>query len=214
MSRDHVVSLDSFAYAARWSAGALIAAEASSIHADGPAVDYRVVSPRSDAASAQPSRNPMLRRMIGVMATALLASLAIGGRHQLVAKIPGADRVFSAIGLPVNLAGIEFRNVASQIAEIDGRKVLAVTGEAINVRPGASASLPSLEVTVRGADQRALYVWTAPSPKSALQSGESVAFRTRLAAPPEGARDVVVRLAPTVKIARMDTQTQPKAASK
>jgi len=49
---------------------------------------------------------------------------------------------------------------------------------------------------LRGADKRELYVWTSPAPKDRLAANEQVSFRTRLAAPPEGVRDVLVRFAP------------------
>jgi hypothetical protein len=48
---------------------------------------------------------------------------------------------------------------------------------------------------LRGADKRELYVWTAPAPKAMLAANERVAFRTRLAAPPQDASDVMVRFA-------------------
>ena len=41
----------------------------------------------------------------------------LAGRERIVARIPAADRAFAAIGLPVNLAGVEFRNVASKAGQ-------------------------------------------------------------------------------------------------
>jgi hypothetical protein len=52
-----------------------------------------------------------------------------------------------------------------------------------------------LRVSVHGGDGRQIYVWTAEAPKSKLAAGETTAFRTRLAAPPDKARDVKVTLA-------------------
>ena len=44
-------------------------------------------------------------------------------------------------------------------------------------------------------DGRELYVWTARGPKPRLGAHERVPFRARLAAPPAGVRDVLVKFA-------------------
>lgn len=139
-------------------------------------------------------RRPGLRRAAAILIAAAAPMLLVGKRESVVAALPGTARAFAAIGLPVNLAGLELRNVSSQIAEDGGQRVLAVVGEVANVstRP---VSPPPLAVSLRGADGRAIYVWTAEAPKAKLAPGESVAFRTRLAAPPDRAREVVVSLA-------------------
>ena len=185
-----------------------IAAEASNLHpalAPIPTLKRR----RPDATvrpSAAPRRAPP-RRAVGVACAVLLATLVLGGRERIVARVPAADRLFAAIGLPVNLAGVEFRNVVSKVAEIDGQKVLAVTGEIVSLRASASA-LPGLTLTARGSDGRALYVWTAHAGASKLGPGETTTFRTRLASPPEEARDVLVALADP---ARQIAQAEPAA---
>jgi hypothetical protein len=69
-----------------------------------------------------------------------------------------------------------------------------VEGAIVNLRDSATAS-PNIRIALRGADKRELYVWTAPAPKSRLGPDEQVAFRTRLAAPPDGVSDVMVKFA-------------------
>jgi hypothetical protein len=84
------------------------------------------------------------------------------------------------------------REVRSHI-EMDGaRKVLAVEGEIANVRR-ESRSVPPVALTVRGEDGQAKYAWTMRAAKSRLEPGETIAFRARLAAPPESGADVLVR---------------------
>lgn len=183
-----------------------IAAEASNLHpalTPTPTLKRR----RPDAAArpvAAPRRAPP-RRAIGVACGVLLATLTLAGRERIVVRIPVADRLFAAIGLPVNLAGVEFRNVVSKVAEIDGQKVLAVTGEIVNIRASASA-VHGLTLTARGADGRSLYVWTATAGTSKLGAGETTTFRTRLASPPEEAREVLVAVA---EPARQVAQAEP-----
>lgn len=181
--------------------GGAISAEASSAHVDAtapltPTLRRRRVEPR---ASAERRHRAPPRRAIVAVCSLTLVCLTLAGRERIVTRLPMTDRVFAAIGLPVNLAGVDFRNVASKVTEIDGQKVLAVTGEVVNLRMSASTTLPALTLTARGADGRALYVWTTAATTSKLGPGETATFRSRLAAPPEEAREVVVALAEPAK---------------
>jgi hypothetical protein len=69
---------------------------------------------------------------------------------------------------------------------------LLVTGEIANLRDRETAA-PNLRLALRNEDGRELYVWTARAPKSRLGAHERVTFRARLAAPPAGVRDVLVK---------------------
>lgn len=180
-----------------------IIAEATSAHVamrPAPPAPRRRRTATVDSAPAPKKRSARTRWALGAVCALALVSLTLGGRERLVAKVAGADRVFAAIGLPVNLSGLEFRNVASRVAEIDGRKVLAVTGDLVNIRT-ASVSAPAIRITARGADGRALYVWTTNASSAKLAPGETASFRTRLAAPPEDARDVLVAFAEPLQLA-------------
>ena len=55
--------------------------------------------------------------------------------------------------------------------------------------------MPNLRLALRGEDGREIYVWTARAPKISLSARERVPFRARLAAPPAGVRDVLVKFA-------------------
>ena len=127
-----------------------------------------------------------------VVAILMGVSALIALREKIVDVAPPAARVFAAIGLPVNLAGLELREVHSHI-EMDGaRKVLAVEGEIANMRR-ESRSVPPVALIVRGEDGQAKYAWTTRAAKSRLEPGETIAFRARLASPPESGADVLVR---------------------
>ena len=52
-----------------------------------------------------------------------------------------------------------------------------------------------LRLALRGADGRELYVWTTRGPKNSLGAHERIPFRARLAAPPNGVREVLVKFA-------------------
>ena len=171
-----------------------ISAEASSESRRAPTYEELWREPRRRAASISVAPAPRDRLPGWAAAVAILmgVSALIALREKIVAVAPPAAKAFAAIGLPVNLAGLELRQVRSHI-EMDGaRKVLAVEGEIANTRR-ESRSVPPVALTVRGEDGQAKYAWTTRAAKSRLEPGETIAFRARLASPPESGADVLVR---------------------
>ena len=179
--------------------GAEIVAEAVSERSR-PAT-YEEIHGQARPAPAPAPAPPALqlpRPAAGFAACVFLMAMAMGGvawRQAIVRRVPAAARVYAALGLPVNLRGLDLRRVTSTMAGDGPLRVLAVEGEIANLAAGETA-VPQIEVSVRGGDAQIIYRWTAQAPKARLATGESVPFRARLAAPPEGARDVVVRFAP------------------
>ena len=146
-----------------------------------------------------PRRNPDApkRRAGKVFAVFLALGCAMGAiaaRAAIVRAVPPTARIFAAIGLPVNLRGLALDNVRTNIFDSGDRKVLIVEGAIANLRDQATET-PNMRIALRGPNKQELYVWTAPAPKARLGPNEQVAFRTRLAAPPEGVSDVQVRFA-------------------
>lgn len=119
---------------------------------------------------------------------------AAAERAAIVRAVPTTARLFAAVGLPVNLRGLALDNVHMNIFDVGDRRILVVEGAIVNLRD-ATIETPNIRLTLRGADKREIYVWTATAPKSRLGPDEQVAFRARLAAPPDGVSDVVVRFA-------------------
>ncbi len=171
-----------------------ISAEASSESRRAPTYEELWREPRRLAASvsAAPPPRDRLPGWATVVAILMGVSALIALREKIVDVAPPTAKVFAAIGLPVNLAGLELREVHSHI-EMDGaRKVLAVEGEIANMRR-ESRSVPPVALTVRGEDGQAKYAWTTRAAKSRLEPGETIAFRARLTSPPESGADVLVR---------------------
>jgi predicted Zn finger-like uncharacterized protein len=131
--------------------------------------------------------------LAGILAVCGSLMTAIAKRDAIVRAVPALGSLYAAIGLPV-LHGLELRNVKSTLLFDSGGHVLAVVGEIANLEHDVQP-VPALRVALRGADGRDIYSWTATAPKSKLNAGETVAFRTRLAAPPEGAQRVVIQFA-------------------
>ena len=158
-----------------------------------------------------PVPNSKLARRLARLARKLAAALAaasllagsmtaIGARESIVAAVPLAADAYAAIGLPVNSRGLGIENLRARIGVSDDKRVLVVEGAVVNRREGETAA-PDLRIALRAADGRELYVWTTRAPKNRLARGERVRFAARLATPPEGVEDALVKfVAPGDKV--------------
>ncbi len=162
-----------------------------------------------DPATARPPRpHPRarlagsLRRARGAAAVAMLGAMAvlamagIARKEDVVRFAPKSAALFAALGLPVNLRGLALDHVESQITDAAPGQmpVLTLEGRIANLRTGATI-VPELRFSVRDKAQNELYSWTAVPPKPRLGAGETIAFRSRLAAPPPEGHDLVVSFA-------------------
>ena len=120
-----------------------------------------------------------------------LLLLGLGKREEIVRFVPPLAGAYAAIGLPVNVQGLEWREVRTRLVTEASQKVLAVEGEIRNLR-SQSQSLPDIQLSLRDNSGREVYVWKTPAPKADLGGGETIAFRARLASPPGSATAVRV----------------------
>jgi hypothetical protein len=172
-----------------------IAVEASSDALRAPSYDELWGRPMRpvvrDLPEQRRDRSPIFATIVAIVigATALIAM-----RERIVRVFPPMSTAYRAMGMPVNLAGLELRDVHSRIVMDGARKVLVTEGEIVNIRR-ESNRVPAISLAIRGANGLDRYSWTAPTPKSRLEAGEKIAFRARLASPPEEGADVLVRFA-------------------
>ncbi|MGN6460847.1 MAG: MJ0042-type zinc finger domain-containing protein [Pseudolabrys sp.] len=137
------------------------------------------------------------RRRIGrlpVIITLLVVALGamLIWRNTLVKYVPQTASLFSAIGMPVNVRGLVFEGVTVSRETNDNVTVLAVEGRIVSTS-GAPVDVPRLRFAIRNAAGNEIYTWTAQAPRSILGAGETMTFRSRLAAPPTDGVDVLVR---------------------
>jgi predicted Zn finger-like uncharacterized protein len=178
---------------------ATLAERAASTRGVAAAVDR---GPAPQPASARPLAALARRLAAPLAAVSLVAGSmgAIGARQAVVAAVPLAAGAYAAVGLPVNVRGLDIGAVRARMTDSGDKKVLVVEGAITNLREGETAA-PDLRIALRAGDGRELYVWTTRAPKDRLAQGESVRFAARLASPPEGARDALVKfLAPGDKV--------------
>lgn len=131
-----------------------------------------------------------LLALIGV----LIIGSAFAGRAQVVRIFPATAALYASVGLGVNLRGLEFRAVRSELVGAGADTFLVVEGEIANIS-GRDTPVPPIEIGVRGAEGQMLYTWTNDPPLETLAVSDTAPFRARLAAPPADARQVLVRFA-------------------
>jgi predicted Zn finger-like uncharacterized protein len=137
-------------------------------------------------------RLPRPSHAIVILALLAVVGGILGWRAEIVRRLPQTASFFGAIGLPVNLRGLAFRDVTTAKEVHEGVPVLLVQGTIANVSRQA-LEVPRMRFAVRGRAGNEVYVWTALPGRPILAPGEAQPFQSRLASPPAEAREVVVR---------------------
>ena len=134
-----------------------------------------------------------MARAFVLVGLVIMGATAIAARAVIVSIAPTTAALYADVGLPVNLSGLSIAKVRVTVAQqTEGPGELLITGEIENLRD-AKTSVPDLRLALRGEDGREIYVWTTKGPKISLNARERVPFRARLAAPPAGVREVLVK---------------------
>jgi len=109
-----------------------------------------------------------------------------------VRMMPGLAGLYAAAGMPVNVRGLEFRELRTTRELHDGVALLVTEGRVANVS-GRELELPAIRLAALGANGRELYAWSATAARPSLADGGTVAFKSRLASPPADAENIQVR---------------------
>ncbi len=141
-----------------------------------------------------PLHNYIIPRPVAAVFVAAIAAVIaiIGPRESIVRLMPDLAGGYAAIGLPVNLRGLEFRGVKTTQEMQDGIPVLVIEGEVVNITKHP-VEVPRVRIAVLGAGKQELYAWTTLLQRSVLADNEKVSFRSRLASPPPNGQEVLVR---------------------
>jgi predicted Zn finger-like uncharacterized protein len=130
----------------------------------------------------------------GLMIVGFVVLLLAGvvGRVQMVRTFPDLATLYAAIGLPVNLRGMDFVDIVSR-REMDGSTpVLVVEGNIQNLTSDMLKLTP-IRITLKSTTGRDVYAWNYVLPVASVDASGSVHFKTRLLAPPEAAVSAEVR---------------------
>jgi hypothetical protein len=131
-----------------------------------------------------------------ILAACLVAPLgAAASFPEIVIGIaPITVRAYDAVGYSVNIYGLEVRRIEQQHAIVDGTRVLTIKGEITNIS-NSPQKLPWLRFGLDDENKLEVYNWTLDTGARPLRAGETTNFVTRVASPPETAKNVQIRFA-------------------
>jgi hypothetical protein len=138
---------------------------------------------------------PRLLLMMVLPTSLAIAVAALAKPNAVVTLLPRLAKVYAAVGMPVNLQGIDLDHVSARFEEAGGSRFLVVEGILHSVS-GGMLDVPRLRMTLLDDNGRPVYSWTASAGIKALAPWEAAPFRARLAAPPLESRQVTVDFAP------------------
>ena len=115
-------------------------------------------------------------------------------RQAIAGLWPRSASLYAAVGLPVNIRGIELTNISYQQEYEDGQPVLSVTGKVVNIS-NRELPVPEIRVVLLDDAKHELYHWNFDAGIPTLKPGGESTFVTRLSSPPPEARNLNVRFA-------------------
>ena len=122
------------------------------------------------------------------------AGLAIF-RDTVISYFPGTAGAYAALGMPVDLTGLDLTIEAQAMtSSSDGATTLVVTGSIANVT-GEERPVPPIRATLFNKDKAELHSWTFDAGVASLKPGETHAFRQELAQPPADTYQVYAHFA-------------------
>ncbi len=127
-----------------------------------------------------------------ILALLIIDAMLIGWRSDVVRLLPQTASLYDAIGLSVNLRGLSLDDLSTDTEMHEGVPILVVRGKIVNVR-GSMTEVPRLKLVLRDAAKREIYSWTVVPPVARLSAYQATEFSSRLASPPAGSKDVMVR---------------------
>jgi predicted Zn finger-like uncharacterized protein len=130
-----------------------------------------------------------VRRVARIGGVSALMALIIGGiafRTDIVRQFPDLAGTYEALGLGVNVIGLEFRDVTTLVTLRGGARLMQVDGRIFSVA-ARSVVVPPVVVTLLDDAGAALYEWSVVPEVRDLEPGEVIDFSTQLSAPPASA---------------------------
>jgi len=135
-----------------------------------------------------------MRRTARLGALVLLVSMLVLGfslRGDLVRWFPQLAGLYAAVGLPVNIVGLEFQDSKTINTLREGKIVMQISAKIRSVE-SHSVAVPPVLVSLLNDKGQAVYEWTVSPSIAEMDPGEVMNFTTEVNSPPTGA--VSVRL--------------------
>lgn len=124
-----------------------------------------------------------------VVAVLAAAAAAVAGRERIVEVWPPSGRLYAALQMPLAArpeTAFNVRNLASERTVRNGRPVLKVSGEVVNLG-STPRPVPPLRLALKDRDARALKEWRERLPGGPLAPGKAAPFSAEFADPPDRA---------------------------
>ncbi|MGE3302379.1 MAG: MJ0042-type zinc finger domain-containing protein [Hyphomonadaceae bacterium] len=122
-------------------------------------------------------------------ALAVMLALAVAFRQNVAQIWPNTASAYAAIGLSVNITGLEFSDLNIQRDLESAAPSLTVTGAVRNIA-GKAKTPPVLRFSLRDHNAREVRSWLVRLDGGAIPPGEARPFQTVLANPPVSAVDI------------------------
>jgi predicted Zn finger-like uncharacterized protein len=151
-----------------------------------------------------------IRRAARLASLGLLVALIGAGimfRTEIVRSLPDLAGVYAALGMPVNIVGLEFRDVHTLLTLHSGANVMKVDARIYSIAPH-TVLVPPVIVALLDAQGAPLYEWSVTPEMRDLEPGEVVDFTTQLSSPPAG----TARVRLTFAGGRAQSETSSAAA--
>ena len=143
----------------------------------------------------KPARNSPFRHLPhpqALVAAGLLAAVAgglVGERELVVRTVPRTAALYRSVGLPVNVRGLDFAQVAAKDAPSGD---VTISGEIRNIAR-RRVGMPRLTFEIRDPDGAPLLSWSENAPARTLGSGKAIAFASAPHRLPPTSSTVLVR---------------------
>jgi predicted Zn finger-like uncharacterized protein len=190
--------------------------------ADAGKVDPALIRKRQKAFNARQlamsSQMPLgqarrVARIVGVLMLAGMIALAWFGRVPLVERYPALAGLYKAVGLDINVVGLDFSDIKTLQTLRDGKEVLIVSGQIVGLMAEPSP-VPPIVVTLVDPAGAAIYAWSVTPAVRDLMRGERATFETQLVLPPGKASHVRLSFSgagTTLGVAPVPGSEQPPA---
>lgn len=164
-----------------------------------------------DLASHLPAAQ--LGRVLRGLGIGLLVAVIGGGivfRTEIVRVVPDLAGLYAAVGLRVNVIGLDFSDVSTLLSRHGDNDVLTVNATIYGVET-RRVMVPPVVVTLLGDDDKPVYAWSVAPKQRDLEPGEVISFSAELATPPDAAKQVRLSFADSARAIAplVSTEVQP-----
>ena len=129
-----------------------------------------------------------------VLLVAAIGWAVVQYRQSIAELWPQSATFYAALGMPVNVRGLEIDGLSYKQEVEDGQPVLSISGRIVNITAHEIA-VPALHASLSDNAKHELYRWNFDTGVATLKPGADAPFMTRLMSPPAEARMVDVRFA-------------------